>query len=100
MKGIVVLQGGGPFRLHDDVDRRLLSEVGANKVVVLPTADAFERPEELVDAARAWGGRLGLRIEPVPLAFVPSTSCLIRRHDGWEQVGPCEIVGDLPITAE
>lgn len=211
MKGIVVLQGGGPFRLHDDVDRRLLSEVGANKVVVVPTADAFERPEELVDAARAWGGRLGVSIDPVmvmrrtqalesssaapldgakavwlvgdnpihlrsvikdtplwdavtrvlasgglivgagqsasalcdpmidprggalalglgmirgmavvteaeletpdrhartkklanvPLAFVPSTSCLIRRHDGWEQVGPCEIVGDLPIAHE
>lgn len=64
MNGIVVLQGGGPFRLHDELDSRLLKEVKAKKVVVVPTADAFERPEELVIAARAWGERLGVDIEP------------------------------------
>ncbi|MEY3034769.1 MAG: hypothetical protein RLZ86_1391, partial [Actinomycetota bacterium] len=37
MPGTVVLQGGGPFSLHDELDRRLLSEAGADRVVVLPT---------------------------------------------------------------
>jgi hypothetical protein len=43
-KGIIVFQGGGAFTAHDELDRRLLGEVKAKKVVVLPTADAFERP--------------------------------------------------------
>ena len=51
MPGSIVLQGGGPFSLHDELDRRLLSDAQADRVVVLPTADAFERPEVLVAAA-------------------------------------------------
>ena len=41
MTGIIALQGGGAFGLHDELDERLLKEVKAKKVVVLPTADAF-----------------------------------------------------------
>jgi cyanophycinase len=63
MSGILVLQGGGPFTAHDDLDRRLLA--GVDRVVVLPTADAYERPEEMVAAAMAWGVRLGVEIEPL-----------------------------------
>ena len=63
MNGILALQGGGPFAANDDLDRRLLAAVGATKVVVLPTADAFERPELLVAAAMHWGERLGVEVE-------------------------------------
>lgn len=45
MTGIIALQGGGAFSLHDQLDARLLKEVNAKRVVVLPTADAFEKPE-------------------------------------------------------
>ncbi|MFM8848598.1 MAG: hypothetical protein ACKOHN_11225, partial [Actinomycetota bacterium] len=62
-KGIIVFQGGGAFTAHDDLDRRLLAEVAAKKVVVLPTADAFERPEVWVTAAMSWGERLGVEID-------------------------------------
>ena len=54
-KGTIVFQGGGAFTAHDDLDRRLLKDGKAKKVVVLPTADAFERPEVLVTAAMSWG---------------------------------------------
>ena len=60
--GRVVLQGGSPFSLHDDIDRRLLSEVGADRVVVLPTADAFERPEILIADGMSWAERLEIEI--------------------------------------
>lgn len=63
MPGILALQGGGPFVANDELDRRLLAEVGASHVVVLPTADAFENPSELVDRATAWAERLGVTVE-------------------------------------
>lgn len=61
--GVIALQGGGPFTANDELDRRLLDEVGADQVVVLPTADAFEQPGELVQSARAWGDRLQIGVE-------------------------------------
>ena len=63
MTGIIALQGGGAFGLHDELDERLLKEVKAKKVVVLPTADAFEQPEVLVSAANAWAARFGVEVE-------------------------------------
>ena len=63
MTGTLALQGGGPFAANDDLDRRLITAVGATKVVVLPTADAFERPELLVAAAMHWGERLDVIVE-------------------------------------
>lgn len=96
MNGIVVLQGGGPFRLHDDLDRRLLAEVGAESVVVLPTADAFERPEELVTVAKDWAKRLGVEIRPLMVmrrteALDPHSAELLH---GAKAVW---LVGDNPI---
>ena len=48
MSGVIALQGGAAFSGHYELDRRLLAEAKADKVVVLPTADAFEKPELLV----------------------------------------------------
>lgn len=65
MTGTVVLQGGGPFEANDDLDRRLLSERGIDRVVMLPTADAYEQPSALVERARTWGERIGVTVEPL-----------------------------------
>ena len=65
MDGTIALCGGGPFAANDDLDRRLLQEAGADRVVVLPTADAFEHPEVLVTAALGWGERLDVEVEAV-----------------------------------
>jgi hypothetical protein len=61
--GTLVLEGGGPFVDNDDLDRRVLG--GTDRVVVLPTADAFEQPSEMIDSAQAWGERLGVAVEPL-----------------------------------
>jgi cyanophycinase len=61
--GTVAFFGGGPFVANDELDRQLLGEVAADRVVVLPTADAFEQPAELVTAAISWGERLGVVAE-------------------------------------
>ena len=59
--GVVALQGGGPFESNDELDRELLG--GIDRVVMLPTADAFEQPARLVEAAAAWGARIGVEVE-------------------------------------
>lgn len=95
-KGIIVFQGGGAFTAHDDLDRSLLAEVGAKKVVVLPTADAFERPEVLVTAAMSWGERLGVEIDALMVmrrveAMETDAARAVREADSvW-------LVGDNPI---
>jgi cyanophycinase len=61
--GVIVLEGGGPFTANDDLDRRVLA--GIDRIVVLPTADAYEQPQALVDAALVWGGRIGVSVEPL-----------------------------------
>ncbi len=63
MSGTVALQGGGPFTANDELDRRLLASVGADRVVVLPTADAYEHPERLVAASMSWAERLEIDVE-------------------------------------
>lgn len=82
MTGIIALQGGGPFAANDELDRRLLAEVGANEVVALPTADAFERPADLIDLGREWATRMGVELSPL---------MVLTRHDALE-IGPAEVV--------
>jgi cyanophycinase len=60
--GTIALQGGGPFTANDALDAELLS-AGDGRVVVLPTADAFEHPERQAAAARTWAERLGIEVE-------------------------------------
>ena len=71
MSGVIALQGGGPFLANDELDRRLLTAAGAESVVVLPTADAFEHPGELIGAAMRWGERLGVHVEALMVLSRP-----------------------------
>jgi cyanophycinase len=68
---VIALQGGGPFQANDELDRRLLTAAGAESVVVLPTADAFEHPGELIAAAMRWGERLGVHVEALMVLSRP-----------------------------
>jgi cyanophycinase len=70
--GTIALVGGGPFRANDELDRRLLQTVEAGRVVVLPTADAFEEPAELVATAMSWGERLQVEVDAL---------MVMQRHD-------------------
>jgi cyanophycinase len=72
MTGTIALFGGGPFEANDEADRALLAAAGADRVVVLPTADAFEEPAQLVAAAMNWAERLGVDVEAL---------MVLARHD-------------------
>lgn len=54
----VVLQGGGPFSANDEFDAQILS-AHSGYVAILPTAEAFENPDDLVQLSVAWAKRLG-----------------------------------------
>jgi cyanophycinase len=72
MPGTLELKGGGPFTANDELDRRMLA--GIERVVVLPTADAFERPEDMIATAQAWGARLGIEVEPLMVLTRPQAT--------------------------
>ena len=96
MSGILALQGGGPFAANDDLDRRLIKEAGADRVVVLPTADAYEHPERLIAAAMDWGVRLGVVVEAL---------MVMRRGEAMDETAVAVVrgakavylVGDQPL---
>ena len=62
-QGVLAFCGGGAFERNDGLDRQLLAEVAAERVVMLPTADAFEEPGALVATAMTWAERIGVEIE-------------------------------------
>jgi cyanophycinase len=82
--GTIALVGGGPFHANDDLDRQLLRAAGADRVVMLPTADAFESPAELVATAMSWGERLGVEVDAL---------MVLQRHDADDD-GAADAVRD------
>jgi cyanophycinase len=96
MTGMIALMGGGPFVANDELDARLLAAASATRVVVLPTADAFERPERQVAAAMAWGERLSVEVEAL---------MVLRRSEAMDEAAvevvrnarAVYLVGDQPL---
>lgn len=70
--GTLALQGGGPFVANDELDRRLLA--GIDRVVVLPTAEAYEQPADMVATAQAWGERIDIAVEPLMVLTRPDAT--------------------------
>ena len=91
----VVLQGGGPFTANDEFDAQILS-AHAGYVAILPTAEAFENPDDLVQLSVAWAKRLGITTK---LCAVYSRADA--REDSFAtiiaQAAVVYVVGDSPI---
>ncbi len=58
-RGTLALVGGGEFLPGCDFDAALVAECGAQEVIVLPTASAYENPTRLRARAEDWFGALG-----------------------------------------
>lgn len=65
--GPLALVGGDEWNEGCSFDESLLVESGAERVVVLPTAAAYESPGVLVDRARTWFQDLGTPITALPV---------------------------------
>lgn len=66
MVGPLALVGGGEWRDGCDFDADLLAACGADTVVVLPTAAAYEHPDHAVERATRWFDKLGAAVRSVP----------------------------------
>ena len=62
MPGPLALVGGGEWREGCTFDRDLLAASGAEEVLVLPTAAAYEHPERAVATAEQWFAGLGAKV--------------------------------------
>ena len=62
MSGPLALVGGAEWREGCTFDRTLLEGSGADEVLVLPTAAAYEHPERAVATAQKWFEQLGGRV--------------------------------------
>jgi cyanophycinase len=61
--GVLALVGADEWTQGCDFDAELLTASGGDRVVVLPTAAAYERPERRVLAAAEWFDALGAQVE-------------------------------------
>jgi len=68
--GLLALVGGGEWQAGTGYDAELLERSGADEVLVLPTAAAYEQPDRVVATAR----------EVVLLARLPSPWVVVLRH--------------------
>jgi cyanophycinase len=95
VSGTLVLQGGAPFVGNDDLDRVALAGL-SGYVAVLPTADAFEGPERLIEAAGSWAQRMGVTVQPVP---VYTRADALEEHHATvlREAAAVYVVGDSPI---
>src|SRR5210317_1787860 len=93
--GTLALFGGSPFTGNDVVDASLL-QGRSGPVAVLPTADAFEQPQLLIESAQQWGQRLGVEIVPV-MALTRAQSTDPNFVSLVEGVDMVWLVGDSPI---
>lgn len=67
MTGPLALVGGKEWSEGCSFDAELLAAVGAEEVVVLPTAAAFENPARYLARATAWFAGLGAAVREVPV---------------------------------
>jgi cyanophycinase len=65
MTGLLALVGGNEWTTGCDFDRGLLQASGADEVVVLPTAAAYEHPDRVVATAAGWFESLGAKARAV-----------------------------------
>jgi cyanophycinase len=57
--GLLALVGGAEWQTGADFDAELLERSGADEVLVLPTAAAYENPDRAVKTASQWFSSLG-----------------------------------------
>ena len=101
--GTIALQGGGPFTANDELDARLIAAAigdgpagSGGRVVVLPTADAFEGPQRQAAAASAWAERLRLDVESL-MVLRRSEAMEATAADVVRSARAVYLVGDQPL---
>jgi cyanophycinase len=93
---MIAFEGGGPFTDHDELDARLLAKCAASTVAVLPTADAMETPQLLIDAAEQWARRIG-GISIVPAMVLQRSEATVEAANVIAGADAVWVVGDSSL---
>lgn len=78
MSGPLAFVGGGEWQEGCSFDAELLASSGADEVVLLPTADAYEHPELLSETATGWFADLGAEVRTLDVLRRPDA--LVEEH--------------------
>jgi cyanophycinase len=81
--GVLALVGGGEWSDGCTFDAELLAESGGTSVVVLPTAAAYEAPDQVLEQARTYFSGLGAEVDAAAVltrgdAFEPAVVASVR----------------------
>lgn len=96
MPGTLALVGGAEWRDGCDFDRDLLTTGGTQEVVVIPTAAAYEHPDQLVASAERWFAQLGATATSVPV--LTRADALLPRNVGPVRDARCiYLAGGSPM---
>jgi cyanophycinase len=76
--GPLAFVGGGEWQEGCTFDAELLTASGGSEVVLLPTADAYEHPEVLVQTATSWFEGLGATVRALDVLRRPDA--LVEEH--------------------
>jgi cyanophycinase len=84
LSGPLALVGGGEWQEGCTFDQALLEASGGDEVVVLPTAAAYEHPDQAVATATAWFEGLGATVRGLDVlrrsdALDPDRAAVVRR---------------------
>ena len=71
MNGPLALVGGDEFTPGCEFDARLIADVSATEVLLLPTGSAYENPGRLVAAAGPWFAGLGVELRTLEVYTRP-----------------------------
>lgn len=82
--GPLALVGGGEWQEGCSFDQELLEASGADEVLVLPTAAAYEHPERAVDTATRWFEAMGAPVRGL---------MVLGRHDAEDQANAEAVSG-------
>jgi len=78
MSGPLAFVGGAEWQEGCTFDADLLAASGGTEVVLLPTADAYEHPEVLIESATTWFDGLGATVRSLDVLRRPDA--LVEEH--------------------
>lgn len=84
MSGLLALVGGAEFTSACSFDAALLAAAGTDRILVLPTAAAFEHPERVAEAAARHAATLGATAD---------TLAVVRRGDAIDPANAASVRG-------
>jgi len=94
--GPLALVGGDEWKPGCEFDAELLARSGRSEVLVLPTAAAYEHPDRVVEAARAWFALFGATVRAL-MVLSHADACLEENAAAVREAGFVYLADGSPL---